>query len=202
MKNFKGFTVSVLVFAYLASPLSTANQIVCDTSSDEELQRLEDAGDIRASYLLGARHMSPYSGDSSWEPAQIHFAKAAAQFHPPSMYFLALTGGGGNASQRFALKLNAAERGFKRAYADLAYAYSNEKNPVYSKLDAYAWISICIEHDWFCRQGDLEKIISGYSDREKALGEQLKARIIEKQKTFPPYEVVSDCINEWQPAPR
>lgn len=191
-----------LAIACACSSLCTAGNIICEIPDDKELQALEDAGDIRASYLLGARNMNPNGRDRSWEKAQIHFAKAADKHHPPSMYFLALAGGGGSSSERFALTLNTAERGFKRAYADLAYIYSNEEGDMYSKVDAYAWITICAEHDWFCRGDDLKKFLSSLSDRDKALGEQLKARIIEKQKSYPAFEEVSDCINEWKPAPR
>lgn len=192
----KGLTVMTVLGCSLALP-SAAD--TCHHATEEQLQVLSDAGDYRASFLLGAKLLAPNSDEYAVEKAQAYFAKGAAKNHPQSMYFFAFVSS--NYRDTRGMIIGAAERGFVRAYGDLVHWYANKENDLYSKVDAYAWITLCEGRDPLCHGNDVDQLIASLTDREKALGEKLKVQILEKQRNNPKYNEVSNCLNEWQPLP-
>jgi hypothetical protein len=99
------------------------------------------------------------------------------------------------------LVIEAAERGFARAQADLVHWYADPKGKMYSMADSYAWIQVCAGRELFCQPDSVKPILDRMSQKDRAAGEKIAQRILAALRRYPKEEDVPLCLNEWDPPP-
>lgn len=168
----------------------------CDGTPEPELRRRAEAGDYRAAHVLGLRYFAdPYATDRGAK-ARPYLAQGAAQHYPPSLYWYAVTGGGGSNAGRYALISEAAERGYLRALLDKAIYYAVEKSPYYDRATAYAWLTVCHRYGPSCNGERYEEYVPGLTDKEKERGEAIAREIVARRSAYPQFVEVSNCAGE------
>lgn len=191
------YLIALAIPALFASAAAAGE--ACHIATDDELAALSDAGDIRASYQLATRLLRPSADEHARDKARVQLKRGAAKKHPRSLYFLNMVGDGSKHPER--LVIEAAERGFARAQADLVHRYADPKGKMYSMADSYAWIKVCAGRELFCEADSVKPILDRLSAKDKAAGEKIAERIQAGLQRYPKEEDVPLCLNDWEPRP-
>ena len=170
----------------------------CVDTPAAELEKQSNAGDIRASHVLGLMHFGDRYDFQSHKSAEPYFRKGADQHYPPSLYWYwaAVSVEGKDDERHFPQLLQAAQRGYIRAQLNLVVVYASPKSHNHDRVAAYAWLTLCKELDASCRDYADEELIPNLTEREKEAGNLLKREIIEKRKSYPAFVEYSNCGRE------